>query len=275
MTTNSTFVSTKNEWKRLADIDYFGMYVKAYIPFNAWMNLNYMDDSDRAKINAIKREANIFRNKIVALLQDDDQGGVNFRARLGELHDALEKAQIYNQGRIVSFHAIRFKNEKDHFCKGDKRGIHFHVHCGDKKHPFEGKTVLIIKGRKRSGASINHFYKEFEAYEYDMQKVSQCISVLTNEVWRQEILAMYRSVAPIVDKDLVTGKKNEVGKPVTSIECGRFYFTPKVVRVAQGLIEVLYNLRNALFHGEINPNEEANKVYGAAYHILRCVIECL
>ena len=43
----------------------------------------------------------------------------------------------------------------------------------------------------------------------------------------------------------------------------------------QGLIEVLYNLRNALFHGEINPNGDANKVYGAAYHILRSVIECL
>ena len=65
------------------------------------------------------------------------------------------------------------------------------------------------------------------------------------------------------------------GRETTSVECGRFYFVPNAVKVAQGLIEVLYNLRNALFHGEINPNGDANKVYGAAYHLLRRVIECL
>ena len=54
MSTNSTFTATKEEWKRLANVDYFGMYVRAYIPFNAWMNLNYVLKEDRAKINAIK-----------------------------------------------------------------------------------------------------------------------------------------------------------------------------------------------------------------------------
>ena len=250
MPMNNTFPSTKEEWKRLANIDYFGMYVKAYIPFNAWMNLNFADDSDRAMINAIKRGSNDFRNKIVALLQDDTQEGADFRARLGELHNALEQAQLANQGRIISFHAIRFKNEGDCSLDADRHSIHFHVHCGDVRHPFE-------------------------TYEYDTKKVSQCVSQLTNEGWRQKILTMYKSVAPLIEKDLVTGRKNEEGMPITSIECGRFYFLPDVIRVTQGLIEVLYNLRNALFHGEINPNGDANKVYGAAYHILRCVIECL
>jgi hypothetical protein len=45
--------------------------------------------------------------------------------------------------------------------------------------------------------------------------------------------------------------------------------------MATGLIEIMFNLRNALLHGEINPNGDANKVYGAAYHLLRRVIECL
>lgn len=57
--------------------------------------------------------------------------------------------------------------------------------------------------------------------------------------------------------------------------CGRFKFVQETDAVAQGLISVFYKLRNALFHGEINPNDDANKVYGAAYHLLRRVIECL
>lgn len=275
MSTNSTFTSTKEEWKRLADIDYFGMYVKAYIPFNAWMNLNFSEDSDRAKINAIKRGANVFRNKIVALLQDDSQDGAGFRARLGELHNALEQAQIHNQGRVVSFHAICFKNEGSYIADKERRGIVFHVHCGDAKHPFEGKTILSVKGRKRSGEEVTHFFKEFIEYEYDQKKVSDNLSQLNNPAWRQELLFLYQSVAPLLVKDLVAGKPNKDGKENSAMECGCFNFMPDAVCVAQGLIEVLYNLRNALFHGEIIPNDDANKVYGAAYHLLRRVIECL
>ena len=36
-----------------------------------------------------------------------------------------------------------------------------------------------------------------------------------------------------------------------------------------------YNLRNSLFHGELIPNKEANKIYGAAYKILRELIDAL
>jgi len=275
MPTNNTFTSTKEEWKRLADIDYFGMYVKAYIPFNAWMNLNFPEASDRAKINTIKRESNIFRNKIVALLQDDSQDGADFRARLGELHNTLEQAQIYNQGRVISFRTMRFKNEGRHFQDEEKRGIIFHVHCGDAGHPFEGKTVLSIKGHKRLGGETTHFFKEFPEYEYDKTAVLVSLSQLNNQAWRQEILFLYQSIAPMLEIDLVSGAPNKEGKETTSVECGRFYFVPDAVKVAQGLIEVLYNLRNALFHGEINPNGDANKVYGAAYRLLRRVIECL
>lgn len=275
MSTNSTFTSAKEEWKQLADIDYFGMYVKAYIPFNAWMNLNYSEDSDRAKINAIKREANVFRNKIVALLQDDSQDGADFRSRLGELHNVLEQAQIINQGRIISFRTMRFKNEGSYVRDEERRGIIFHVHCGDARRPFEGKTILSIKGRKRTGGEKTHFIREFDEYEYDQRKISDALSGLDNQAWRQEIIFLYKSVAPLLEKDLVSGSPNKEGKENTSIECGRFCFMPDATCVSQGLIEVFYNLRNALFHGEINPNKDANKVYGAAYHLLRRVIECL
>lgn len=98
------FTGHKEEWKALADIDYFGAFVKAYIPFNAWMSISYATlKTDREKINEIKRNSNTFRNKICALLNANNQDGSQFRGLLGELHDLLENNQIYNQDKRTTF----------------------------------------------------------------------------------------------------------------------------------------------------------------------------
>ena len=34
-------------------------------------------------------------------------------------------------------------------------------------------------------------------------------------------------------------------------------------------------MRNSLFHGELIPDNEANKIYGAAYKILRVLIDAI
>lgn len=43
----------------------------------------------------------------------------------------------------------------------------------------------------------------------------------------------------------------------------------------KSVITVIYNLRNALFHGQIIPDKEIPKSLRAAYHILRMVVEVL
>lgn len=40
-------------------------------------------------------------------------------------------------------------------------------------------------------------------------------------------------------------------------------------------IEILYKLRNILFHGEVVPDNNANKVYEPAYQILHVLIQAL
>ena len=56
---------------------------------------------------------------------------------------------------------------------------------------------------------------------------------------------------------------------------GQIMFIKNSENIAKGIIEVIYNLRNSLFHGELIPNKEANKIYGAAYKILRELIDAL
>lgn len=100
------YTTNKDEWKALADIDYFGMFVKAYIPFNAWLSVNYPKlNLDRAKINAIKKEPNLFRNKIIVLLDSEAQEGASSRNNIG-LHSLLENHYIENNGNRISFTII-------------------------------------------------------------------------------------------------------------------------------------------------------------------------
>lgn len=262
MPTNNTFTSTKEAWKRLADIDYFSMFVKAYIPFNAWMNLDYGTlDTDRAKINEVKRTRNAFRNKIVSLLQDRDQDAVAFRVNVGDLHVALEQAQIYNQDRRVSFTCIRYKSDNQSTCDKSFNKMKYHAHLDNNSK----ETIVEIKNRK--GEKV--FSHTFEKYEYDIEVVGRALATV-KQSWRDELIGCYKSVAPLSIESLIDNGTS--GHPIF---CGDIRFIEDREKIAIGLIEILFNLRNALFHGEINPNGDANKVYGAAYHLLRRVIECL
>lgn len=267
MPTNNTFASTKNDWKRLADIDYFGMYVKAYIPFNAWMNINYeAEKTDRDKISAIRGNANPFKNKIVSLIEDDDQAGEDFRTWIGSLHAALEQARIYNKGNYISFTDIVFKNDSSEY-EYRKRQTVFRV---QRVVDDSGKTIVRVVIKSLSDGQIL-CDEEFKDYICDIKKAAQQLKSKIPEKYLGVTLDCYKQIAPYVNKSLLALKPK--AKKVR--RCGRFKFVQETDAVAQGLISVFYKLRNALFHGEINPNDDANKVYGAAYHLLRRVIECL
>lgn len=261
----NTFASTKDNWKRLADIDYFGMFVKAYIPFNAWMNLDYGKiETDREKISEIKRTTNVFRNKIIALLQDTSQDGVAFRTYIGELHVALEQAQIFNQDRKVSFTCIRFKSNNQSTYDRTFNRMKYHAHC-DNQQNKSTRTIVEIQNRK----GVKVFSHTFEKYEPDIEVVGQALAEL-KQSWKDELIGCYKAVAPYSIETLLDPNISR-----KTIMCGGIGFVDKPEKITCGLIEVLFNLRNSLFHGEINPNSDANKVYGAAYHILRQLIEFL
>ena len=145
------FTGHKDEWKALADIDYFGAFVKAYIPFNAWMNINYPSlDSDRAKINEIKKNSNTFRDKICALLNADNQDGSQFRSLLGELHDLLENHYINNQDKRVTFTNVTIGKNPVNVSEDSFNGIGYRVQYGNGGNVTQ--THSLIKNRKGFGA---------------------------------------------------------------------------------------------------------------------------
>lgn len=85
---------------------------------------------------------------------------------------------------------------------------------------------------------------------------------------RSTFLAMHEAVAPRKVMSVLA----EHG--AASLRYGTTDFIPDPDKVFSALIDVIYNLRNALFHGSITPNEEHNGIYEPAYHIVMRFVRC-
>lgn len=261
------YTTNKDAWKALADIDYFGMFVKAYIPFNAWLNVTYPQyKRDREKINAIKRETNPFRSKIYSLLDSVSQEGTNFRNNIGELHYLLENHYIFNQDNRITFSNIILGRNPDNVKEDSYRGIGFRVQYGNGG--TDTHTNCLIKNKK--GVAI--FHREQDSY--NLLELKSCPDFIAlKEEYKSRLINCYELVTPDLKRNLLDGFDAE--KEDQFYLMGRFKFIREKEYVAQGLIEILYNMRNSLFHGELIPDKDVNRVYGAAYKLLRELIEAL
>ena len=261
------YTTNKDEWRALADIDYFGMFVKAYIPFNAWMNVTYPTlPLDRAKINAVKKDTNPFRDKIYSFLDADTQEGANFRNAIGELHYLLENHYIHNQDRRITFTDIVLGKNPDNIKEDSYRGIGFRVQYGN----GSGSTETHSLVKRKNGRAI--FTKVQEDYNLSELKACPDYTALKEE-YKKRLVKCYELVTPDLTQNLLAGF--DVNDPSRYYEIGQFKFIKDRESIAKGLIEILYNMRNSLFHGELIPNKAVNKIYGAAYKILRELIEAL
>lgn len=259
------FTGHKDEWKTLADLDYFSAFVKAYIPFNAWMNVSYATlNTDREKINEVKKNSNPFRDKICALLNAGSQEGSHFRGLLGELHDMLEKHYIHNQDKRITFTNITLGRNPENVGECSRFGIGFRVQYGNGSVNSTNTHSLI---KKRDGSAIFNFNQS--TYNIDELKANSSFVSLSTD-YQNLLLDCYKKVEPYIQINFTL-----IPTGTLFFECGDYRFVKESENLAKGLIEIIYNLRCSLFHGEIVPNKEANQVYGAAYRILYTLIQSL
>ena len=60
-----------------------------------------------------------------------------------------------------------------------------------------------------------------------------------------------------------------------SIQAGSIFLIDDIDKLVKGIIEILYRLRNILFHGELIPSQDNKQVYEPAYNILKTLIQSL
>lgn len=66
-----------NNWIDRAELDYYTMFIKTWIPFNAWYMRDFYDESvnrtsDKSIIEFLNSNSNKYRDKIKSLLRGTD-----------------------------------------------------------------------------------------------------------------------------------------------------------------------------------------------------------
>lgn len=261
----SLYTENSEKWKSLASIDYFTQFVKAWIPFNAWYKNYYPNlKTDREAINEIKTQSNKFRNKLISLLKDLGNEGIAFKSRIAELHLELERNHIENKGERITFEEIKIE---DNLKKVHQLTIKCVVYKAERNIPQRSAREVEIYVIGKNGS--NKFsYIQASGYDIDDLTSSQDFLRL-NPFQRDNLRICYEAINPTKTISLLTRDSSNC------IQMGNLHFINDSDQLCKGIIEILYKLRNVLFHGEIIPDSDTKKVYEPAYQILYTLIQAL
>ena len=94
---------------------------------------------------------------------------------------------------------------------------------------------------------------------------------LSDSGWFEKLSQIQRNYLKVYLEDS-SPIHNLLASDPNPTEIGLFKFTSDKKLIARALIEILYQLRNSLFHGELTPTPEVQKAYEPAYLILKWII---
>lgn len=262
-------------WRDAAEIDWFSQFIKAWIPFNAWMTDTYGDLQDRELLDKVKAGKNVVINRVVPMLslrlrpsrdaepgwQDDSQEAKEFRLQIAELHRLLQSCVIDGRRGRVSFETVDVGASSHKDEKRTKWNRSFRVR---RDYPNKSEITLEMSATKTSAS----FSLQLTQHDRRQIEDDSNFQALRSE-HRSTLLDMFETVAPRkMVSVLAPSGQSDV------LKFGDASFTNDPEKIFSALVDVIYNLRNALFHGSITPNETHNKIYEPAYHIVMRFVRC-
>lgn len=257
----NVYTENAEKWRLLADVDYITQFVKAWIAFNAWYKNNYPDlKTDREAIDAIKKDPNRFKDRLESLLNGDDNDSKMFKNEISNLHHQLERNIIRNKGEPISFENIVIETNPKNQERFKRNRITYEVIRDSNNQKLITSKVIDSKGNEKLLIEQNNGY-DLEELKNDPQYQRLTPSQKNN------LESCYKEINPKKPISLIARIDEQY------IQIGSYLFINDVDSICKGVIEILYMMRNSLFHGEIIPDKPTNKVYEPAYHILHKLVE--
>lgn len=255
-------------WRELCEVDYFTQFIKSWLAFNAWMRNAYPDiRQDRDLIEIIKEQSNPVRNKIRSLLTDTGQHGQTFRNMVADLHTQLENTHLISQKdgveKRITFSEWRLENLTSESIFSHARADYSIVRIisGNDK----GKIKILIV--KQSDKSLIY---EFQQDQYNLEELKAQIPFQKLPTTRQnKVLEAYILIGPFQKISWLASFGED------AIEIGSYKFKNDVNGLCAAIIEIVYQMRCLLFHGELVPRKSFNAVYEPAYRIVKVFLDAL
>lgn len=266
--------SNATRWKERAEIDYLGPFVKAWAGFNSWFKTESGSRHDKDGLAYVKAVANPIRGKILPLLAPidrDERGEVRpealdatqFKLLIANLHAKLEAYQleIHKNDRLerISFRTVclspggnpppRHEYNRHYYLITRLANNHWQL------------TVSKVAG----GVNV----QQFELAEHSSDALmSHASYIALSLAQRAQLLNLFQQCDPRPMVDLVNAGSNPI-----AIGDAHFRCTPD--QLFSGLVEIIYAMRNALLHGEIQPTPDVLELYEPAYRIIMRLLDCV
>ena len=253
------------DWMTRAELDYVGPFVKAWAAFNAWYRHSSNEVQEREMLEHVKHRPNAVRRAILSLLDDSNatRDGLALRQAVFELHQCLDDIHFEVSRRSVveriSFRSVCIDTRplQDHHVV--RRGIEYRAQR------VKGGAIRVTVKSQRG---LHIFDYTQQRYSEDEVYARREFRDSLTETQRRELRNFYGSCNPRPMRDLVHGR----GPPLT---VGSTEFRCRPDELLAGLIEVIYAMRNALLHGEVEPDPRVLRCYEPAYRLVMQFLACV
>lgn len=260
------FVDHKDRWLALAESesDFAVLFIRAWIPFNAWYCNTYPhhDKKDGPILNEMKGDNNLFRTRVVALLNGGHTDSAQFKAFLGQLHISLENNFVPDATNRITFTDLKYRtNPVTVFIPPTSiRRLNYKAELLANN---QVQAVVVDATTFATRFTYSHT-------KYDLTHFTTSAAFTTLSPDKQAaILNCFNQINPKKRENLLsTDRRN-------CIDCGGVMFINDANLLSQAIIELLYRLRCILFHGEIQPSKDNLSVYEPTYYMLRLLLKSL
>lgn len=231
------------EYRKNIKIDYFAYFAKCYFAFNAYLKAKF-DGNDREKIDRLKNDI-APKNRFLELLDND-----LFNRTLIEFSDKLSETSVKNDEKIVSFEMVKiqaFQNKSLPEIMKNTIKYELSIIAGkDEKVKFK----CINANNEDLCEIIECKYTELEQ-RLNKTRLSETQRKTIKSSFDEEIKKYNRNLISIINKGI---DRSDIEKEL----------------IYKGFIEIIYLLRNALFHSQIDPgNEQMYNIYKLSYQLFK------
>lgn len=269
-------------WINRSELDYYTMFIKVWIPYNAWYMMNFYNESlnrttDKQIIDFIKDNSNRYRDKICSLLMNSDETSKYFFNYLSKLHFELEAHPIPNFENKISFSTINLvknttKQYSHHFGK-----FTYFAEFRDQFPRTEKRWICEVL-RKQNNQTIHRV----ELFDWSIEELNNNVAynAIGDSIKKQQLMYAFSMINPKKPVNIIVQPKRNASekhiKPKNSIiidESKNLYFSNDIDIVSKVIVQLIYELRCKLFHGELDPTEANMGVYEQAYNIQKILIK--
>lgn len=251
------------EWMNRAEIDYIGPFVKAWAAFNGWYRVASGRDTERAMLDFAIRDANsALRRRVLPLLLDDNQTAeaqtlkqaiCDLQLKLDAIHFEVTRKGLRERVSLRSVCIRPIANwQQDQIDRNGQRYAAAKVQGGN------GQIEVTVTSIRTGQVKFRYVQARYDGNDvYVQQDFANNLSAAQQTALRQ----FYDGCNPRPMADLVQG-----GGP--ALQLGAMHFQCRTEDLLAGLVETIYVMRNALLHGEVDPDPQVLACYEPAYRIV-------